>query len=116
MNSFRASYVSASDKFLGFRESFLGVEGHFASLKEKARVNMAYADVASKGLKSLGRVQAMSEIAEKARIKDGAAPVAPSPEQLAQAEAGYSARSIKELREICKARPKNPYQPDAGLG
>jgi len=69
-------------------------------------------DVASKGLKSLGQMQKMSDIAEQAKLREAEDPEAPSAEMLAAKEASYRALSVKELRELCKGRPQRPGDAD----
>mmetsp|Transcript_50043 Transcript_50043/g.113605 ORF Transcript_50043/g.113605 Transcript_50043/m.113605 type:complete len:343 (-) Transcript_50043:187-1215(-) len=58
----------------------------------------------------------MQELAEEAKRKQLDDPTPPTAEELAAKEAAYSALSIKELREMCKQRPRDPAHPDGELG
>lgn len=112
------AYLSAASKYLGYKEGFLGVDGWVASMKQKARSNSLYIDVASKGVASLNRMQKMAEISEKARIAEMEDPTPPTQEMIAAKEATYLALSVKELREMCKERSRNPgsnKESDLGL-
>mmetsp|Transcript_48320 Transcript_48320/g.61992 ORF Transcript_48320/g.61992 Transcript_48320/m.61992 type:complete len:770 (-) Transcript_48320:234-2543(-) len=102
------AYLSAATKYLGYKEGFLGVDGWMASMKQKARSNSLYFDVASKGMSSVSRMQKMAEISEKSRLREMEDPVPPTQEMVDAKQEEYMTLSVKELKEICKTRFKNP--------
>jgi hypothetical protein len=112
------AYLSAAEKYIGYKEGFLGIDGFIASMKQKTRSNMAYLDVASKGVASINRMRRMSEISEQARLRDMEDLIPPTEEMIKAKEAAYSALSVKELREMCKERVRKPgstSEADKGL-
>jgi hypothetical protein len=76
-------------------------------MKQKTRESFAYMDVASKGIKSIGKVQHMSDIAEKDKARLLEDPEPPTESQLEAQLSTYTAMSVKELREACKERPNS---------
>lgn len=56
-------------RYLGYRTSFLGVEGHLTALRMRGRQTSAYADMARKGWDSLSKAKEMADMAEEERRK-----------------------------------------------
>jgi len=116
LHAIGSCYVAAADKYLGYSEGFLGLEGWAASMKQKTRENLAYMDVASRGIQSLRKVQHMSEIAEKDKSRLLEDPEPPTPEALEAKLASYNTLSVKELKQLCKERHNSfPAPSPAGL-
>ena len=102
------AYDVAAEKWLGYKLGFMGIEGFAASMRQSTHENLSYLGVASMGFKSLGKMAEMQEIAEASRQREAAGPVAPTEEDVAAQQAEYSKMSVKELKELMAARPKDP--------
>lgn len=97
--------MTAAQAHLGFEQSFLGIDGHLAQIKQKTRQYGAYADVAKKGYSSLQHVQRMAEVAEEAKQQAKQEEIEPpTPEALAAKRASYETLTAKELRQLCSER------------
>ena len=102
------AYEVAAEKWLGYKQGFMGIEGFAASLRQSTHENMSYLGVASMGFKSLSKMAEMQEIAEASRLREAAGPVTPTAEEVAAQQAEYSKLSVRELKELMAARPKDP--------
>ena len=102
------AYEVAADKWLGYKLGFLGLEGFAAQMKQSANENWAYLGVASMGFKSLGKMAEMQEIAEAGKKRELEGPLPPSDAALAAQQASYGNLSVRELKDLMAARPKDP--------
>ena len=99
MHAIGHAYVSAAKKYIGYRESLMGIDGVAASMQQRMRNNWMQFDVVRKGISSLNRVQRMNEVAEEERQKRFSEPEPPSPEMLA---AKQMAKMGESMGEECK--------------
>lgn len=102
------AYEVAADKWLGYKLGFLGLEGFAAQVKQSTHENLAYLGVASMGFKSLNKMAEMQELAEAGKKRELEGPVPPSDEVLAAQQASYATLSVRELKDLMAARPKDP--------
>lgn len=102
LHAIGATYILSAERSLGYHDSFLGIGGHVASMKQKTRQTGSYIDMAKKGYATISKVREMAVCAEEAKSDRKKDLEPPTDEQKKEMEEKYLAHSTKELRNLCK--------------